>query len=168
MRAPTIESPPPVNPPAEPTMRRKLVKSKGFLVLVTATFFLILGMVIGGTSNPVAPSPVAKDCTAVGVTCTPADMAAAPSPAVTVAGPETTVTVTAAPAVPAAGTACDVAKEAILTGTPAAINAAMVALVADKTADSTAREYAQYYVGRDAGDKSMQTADVGLIQISCP
>jgi hypothetical protein len=60
-----------------------------------------------------------------------------------------------------------VAKEAILTGTPASITAAMKALVADKSADSTAREYAQYYTGRDAGQKDMQTMDTSLIQMSC-
>ena len=43
----------------------------------------------------------------------------------------------------------------------------MAALVADKTAPETAREYAQYYSGRDAGNKQMQTMDTELIQMSC-
>lgn len=45
---------------------------------------------------------------------------------------------------------------------------AMSALVADKTAPATAREYGQYYNVRDAGDKSLQSMDSTLIQSSCP
>lgn len=71
-----------------------------------------------------------------------------------------------APAAPKAST-CDVVKEAFLTGTPAEITASLKALVKDKTADATAREYAQYYVGRDKGNKQMQEMDISLIQMSC-
>jgi hypothetical protein len=46
---------------------------------------------------------------------------------------------------------------------PAGIDAAMKALIADKTANSTAREYAQFYTGRDAGQKDIQAMDAGLI-----
>lgn len=62
---------------------------------------------------------------------------------------------------------CDVAREAILTGSPAQIKAAMKKLQADKSADATAREYARYYLGRDAKDKQMQEMDIQLIQMSC-
>jgi hypothetical protein len=43
-----------------------------------------------------------------------------------------------------------VVREAILTGSPADITTAMQSLVAEKTANATAREYARYYMGRDA------------------
>jgi len=71
-----------------------------------------------------------------------------------------------APAKPKASS-CDVAREAILTGSQAQINKAMKALVADKSADATAREYARYYIGRDKGDKDMREMDVSLIQTAC-
>jgi hypothetical protein len=60
-----------------------------------------------------------------------------------------------------------VAREAILTGTPADIKGALRALQADKTADATAREYARYYLTRDAGDPQMREMDVSLIQSAC-
>lgn len=62
---------------------------------------------------------------------------------------------------------CDVAREAILTGTPKQIAAALKKLQADKTADATAREYARYYLVRDKGDKDMQEMDISLIQTAC-
>lgn len=62
---------------------------------------------------------------------------------------------------------CDAAREAILTGTPAQIEAALEVLVADKGADGTAREYARYYLGRDKNDKRMREMDIGLIQMGC-
>jgi len=43
----------------------------------------------------------------------------------------------------------------------------MKALVADKTAPATAREYARYYTVRDKGNKQLQEMDVSLIQMSC-
>jgi hypothetical protein len=62
---------------------------------------------------------------------------------------------------------CDIVREAILTGTKAQIKAAMKKLQADKTADATAREYARYYLVRDADEPDMQEMDVSLIQMSC-
>jgi hypothetical protein len=62
---------------------------------------------------------------------------------------------------------CDVAREALLTGTPADITTAMLALKADTTADATAREYADYYTGRDKGNAQMQEMDMSLIRMSC-
>ena len=87
---------------------------------------------------------------------------AAPAPA----APAPTAEAPVAEPVPAA-TTCDKAREAILTGTPSDITAAMKALVADKTAPATAREYARYYTVRDKGNKQLQEMDVSLIQMSC-
>ena len=82
--------------------------------------------------------------------------------------PQGTTTTTGAPAAPAAAVStCDAVREAILTGTPAQITKAMTALVADKAAPATAREYARYYTGRDKADPAMREADVALIQMAC-
>lgn len=96
-----------------------------------------------------------------------------PTTATTVAaGVVTTVTTTKASttttteAVAAAST-CDVTREALLTGSQAEINASMKALMADKTADATAREYADYYLNRDKADPSLREMDVSLIRMSC-
>ena len=79
-----------------------------------------------------------------------------------------TVVPKAATAKPAATVStCDAVREAILTGTQAEIDKAMGALVKDKTADATAREYARYYLGRDKKNPQMREADVSLIQLSC-
>ncbi len=75
----------------------------------------------------------------------------------------TTTTVTA----PAKVTSCDLAREALLTGSQADINRAMAGLIADKTADGTAREYADYYLHRDATNKTLRDMDVSLIRMSC-
>jgi len=72
-----------------------------------------------------------------------------------------------APAPADAASSCSVVKEALLTGTPAEINAAMLALVADKGADQTAREYADYYTNRDKNQKDLQKMDATLIQTAC-
>lgn len=62
---------------------------------------------------------------------------------------------------------CDVVREAFLTGTPAELKASLKVLKADKTADATAREYAGYFLGRDAKDKSFQEMDATVIQSAC-
>jgi phosphate-selective porin len=62
---------------------------------------------------------------------------------------------------------CDKAREASLTGTHAQLVAALKALQADKTANRTAREYAQYYVTRDVGNAQQQQVDISLIQMGC-
>lgn len=62
---------------------------------------------------------------------------------------------------------CDAVREAFLTGTQAEIEAALKALVADKTADGTAREYADYYLVRDAKEPSLRDMDKTLIQTVC-
>jgi len=66
---------------------------------------------------------------------------------------------------------CDAAREALLTGSPTQIEAALRALMADKTADGTAREYADYYLHRDAppayGSKDLRSMDISLIRTAC-
>jgi hypothetical protein len=68
-----------------------------------------------------------------------------------------------------AGSTCDAATEAILTGSEADIKTAFAKLVADKTANKTAREYARSYLGPDAGPygKDARDTDVALIQMAC-
>jgi hypothetical protein len=128
-------------------------------------------LALAGCGSGSAPIPQAsKDCTAAGVTCTHDDPApgaiAAPTETQPAADPAPTETQPAAAPASTPST-CDIAREATLTGTPSDVTAAMAALVADKTAPATAREYAQYYSGRDAGNKQMQTMDVELIRMSC-
>lgn len=72
----------------------------------------------------------------------------------------------AAPAAPSA-TSCDAAREEFLTGTPSSISAALTTLKADKTANAIAREYADYWLNRDAADASLRDMDKGLINMSC-
>ena len=62
---------------------------------------------------------------------------------------------------------CTVVKDALLNGTPADIHAGMLALIADKTADQTAREYAGYYTGRDKDKTEMLKLGATLIWSSC-
>ena len=71
------------------------------------------------------------------------------------------------PLVAASSSTCDLAREAILTGTSADIAQAMNALVADRTAKAMAREYARYYTGRDRDNNQLQEMDVAFIQMSC-
>jgi hypothetical protein len=77
--------------------------------------------------------------------------------------PKTTPTTEAAPA----ASTCDVTREALLTGTQAEITASLKALMADKTADATAREYADYWLNRDKTSPEMREMDIGLIRMSC-
>lgn len=80
--------------------------------------------------------------------------------------PTTPLTVVAA--AEEAPSSCDVVREALLTGTQADINAAMAALQMDKAADATAREYADYYLHRDATSQPLQReTDVLLVRMSC-
>ena len=83
--------------------------------------------------------------------------------------PSPSSSTTTQPAETTAGSTCDAATEAILTGSEADIKAAFTKLVADKTADKTAREYARSYLGPDAGPngKDARDTDVALIQMAC-
>ena len=119
------------------------------LIVLAAVAVLALAGCGSGTGS--APLPQA-----------PPTSAAAPAPVATEAPP-----VAEAPAPAPAASTCDKAREAILTSTPSGITAAMKALVADKSAPATAREYARYYTVRDKNDKQLQEMDVSLIQMSC-
>lgn len=62
---------------------------------------------------------------------------------------------------------CDRVREAFLTGTPAQIKAALQALIKDRGADGTAREYADYYLNRDAKEAQLREMDKSLIVSAC-
>ncbi len=68
---------------------------------------------------------------------------------------------------PAAVTSCDLVRKALLTGSQADINRALAGLKADKNAVAAAREYADYYLHRDATNKQMRDNDIGIIRQSC-
>jgi uncharacterized protein YceK len=68
---------------------------------------------------------------------------------------------------PAKVTSCDVFRKALPTGNQADINRAIAGLKADKSADPTARENADYYLHRDATNKQMQGIDIGNIRVAC-
>lgn len=78
--------------------------------------------------------------------------------------PETSAPAETAEAAPKAST-CDLAREAILTGTDKEIKAAMKALVKDKKADATARESAQDYL--DEKDAELKDMYADLVQMAC-
>ena len=121
----------------------------------------ILALAGCSTGSGSAPLPQASiDCSKAGVSCEHlADTPTATEAPVTDPAP----TSEAAPV----ATTCDIAREALLTGTPTSITAAMKALIADKSAPATAREYASYYNVRDKDNKDLRTMDVSLIQMSC-
>lgn len=149
MSTPTVEVPAPVAKP------RPWFKKKRFVLPIAGVVLIIIASSGGGSSKGSAPLPQAP-------------VAAAPAaPAVTEALVAEAPPVAEAPAPEPAASTCDKAREAILTGTTAGITKAMKALVADKTAPATAREYARYYTGRDKNDKQLREMDVSLIQMSC-
>lgn len=62
-------------------------------------------------------------------------------------------------------TSCDVVREALLTGTPAEIEVAMLQLKADRSADAKAREYAADYLTQTNAD--LQRMNVSLLRMLC-
>jgi len=62
---------------------------------------------------------------------------------------------------------CDQARESFLTGTKADVVKALKALKADRSADGDAREYAGYWLVRDAGDADLRTMDQTIIVSLC-
>lgn len=100
-----------------------------------------------GSSSPATTAPAAPATTA-------------PAPTTTTAPAPTTTTTEKVDT-------CANVREALLTGTQAQIDTAMAALQADKSADDTAREYADYYLHRDAGQKDLRDMDVSLIREAC-
>lgn len=157
------------------TLDKKVLTGAGVAVLVFGAVVFGTGAASGaGAAEPVPAVTVSVTGPATTVTVTEAG----PETTVEVPGKATTVTKTmtktitqtaagsgADPAL--TGSTCDDAREAILTGTQSGITTAMNKLVADKSADSTAREYARYYLGRDKTDKEMRELDIGLIQSAC-
>jgi len=123
-----------------------------FTALAAVAVLALAGCSTGSGSAPLPQAPA-----------TSAPAAPAPDPP---AAPAPTAEVPVADPTPAA-TTCDIAREALLTGTPADITAAMKALIADKSAPATAREYASYYNVRDKDSKQFREMDVSLIQMSC-
>lgn len=121
------------------------------LTALAAVAVLALAGCGSGSGTGSAPLPQA-----------PPTSAAVQAPVATEAPP-----VAEAPAPKPAASTCDKVREAILTGTPAGITKAMKALVADKAAPATAREYARYYTVRDKDSKDLREMDVSLIQMSC-
>jgi hypothetical protein len=94
------------------------------------------------------------------------DKDALPQAPSTSSAPAAVAESSSAPAKPKAST-CDVAREAILTGSKADIAKALKTLQNDKTADATAREYARYYLVRDKAQPDLQEMDLSLIQSAC-
>ena len=113
------------------------------IALLTAA--AIAGLMLTACGAASSPLPQAAD--------TPAAEAPADTPA-------------AEPAAPAAST-CDVVREAFLTGTVKKQTSALKKLKADKTADAIAREYAGYWLIRDAKSKSLRELDQTLIVSAC-
>ena len=135
----------------------------------TALVALVIGVSAGGAGSDSSAATTNASGVAPNI---PTITKTVEGPAVTVTkastpAPAATTTTEAATEEAPSGDTCENAREAILTGTPAEINKAMKALVADKKADSTAREYARYYLGRDKHDADMREMDISLIQMSC-
>jgi hypothetical protein len=87
--------------------------------------------------------------------------------AIACAAPVTPVTLPDATSPVSVASTCAVAREAFLTGTQAQIEAAMAALQADKASDPMAREYASYYLTRDAGNPDLRQMDATMINTAC-
>lgn len=161
------------------TLDKKVLTGAGVAVLVFGVAVFGTGAASGaGAAEPVPAVTVSVTGPATTVTVTEAG----PETTVKVPGKVTTVTKTLTKTITKTitekaassgadpvltGSACDNAREAILTGTQSGIISAMNKLVADRSADSTAREYARYYLGRDKTDKDMREMDIGLIQSAC-
>ena len=160
------------------TLDKKMLTGAGVAVVVFGAVVFGTGAASGaGAAEPVPAVTVSVTGPATTVTVTEAG----PETTVEVAGKATTVTKTmtktitrtmteavgsgADPVMP--GSTCDDVREAILTGAQSGITSAMNKLVADRSADTTAREYARYYLGRDKSDKDMRELDIGLIQSAC-
>lgn len=162
------------------TLDKKMLTGAGVAVVVFGAVVFGTGAASGaGATEPVPAVTVSVTGPATTVTVTEAG----PETTVEVAGKATTVTKTmtktmtitqtmteaagsgADPVMP--GSTCDDVREAILTGAQSGITSAMNKLVADRSADTTAREYARYYLGRDKSDKDMRELDIGLIQSAC-
>lgn len=122
------------------------------VAMVGCTTAVVVAGVSSSTSGPDKDALAQSSSPAAPVEETSEAPAPAPEPA-----PEPTK----------AASSCDDAREAILTGSKADITRAFQALIKDKGADATAREYARYYLVRDKGQADVQEMDISLIQMSC-
>lgn len=139
---------------------------KKLVTLAALTLSLAVGAACASTAKPIPQSgAIAQTPSTISV---PAETLANAKKDTGNIVHEATTTTTEAPA---KASSCDVAREALLTGTPAQINSAMAGLVADRTADGTAREYADYYLHRDAppayGSKDLRSMDITLVRTAC-
>jgi len=62
---------------------------------------------------------------------------------------------------------CDIAREALLTGSAQQQTIALRALKADKAAPATAREYAGYWLVRDLKKPDLRQMDADIISTYC-
>ncbi|MCA1846034.1 MAG: hypothetical protein LC792_23150, partial [Actinobacteria bacterium] len=155
-------APPPPPAPPKPWYKKKWVWA------VAAVGVIAIGSAGAGSSEKkdaklAAASGQVADTTAT-TAAAPATTAPKAAPTtVTTAKPTTTTTVKATTTTTEKLDTCAAVREALLTGTQAQINGALAALQADKTADATAREYADYYLHRDAppayGSKGLRDMD---------
>lgn len=127
---------------------KKLIK----ITLLALAGLFVIGLVAGGSSGKARPAVVVSAPT---ITTAPASKT------------QDAIVATTTSTTTAAASSCDAVREALLTGSQPQINSAMAAVQADKTADPTAREYADYYLHRDATDAQLRQMDVSLIRMSC-
>ena len=113
---------------------------------------------VGWVNNTIrAPAPCA---TSAGASCSQTTCAA---------GSRTTCTTANATQVPGnpVASSCDIFQEAFLTGTKADVRASVQGILADKSANTTARETAKLYKDRDPADTSRQKTDLAIIKDYC-
>lgn len=167
---PGVSAPPPPPPAsaARPWYRMKRVWIGGVIAL------LVIGGAAGGSKKKDVALTVQKGTETAAPATQPTaapTTATTAAPTTTAPKPTTTTTVKVTTTTTEKVDACEAVKEALLTGTQAQINAAMTALIADKTQDATAREYADNYMHRDAppayGSKDLRSMDVSLVRMSC-
>lgn len=163
--APQSPIPPPPQPAARPWYRMKRVWAGGVVAL------LVIAGAAGGGSKKDAALTVQKGAEATTQPTAAPTTVTTSAPATTAPKPTTTTTVKVTTTTTEAVSSCEAVKEAFLTGTQPEINAALTRLIADKTEDGTAREYADYYMHRDAppafGSKDLRSMDMTLIRSAC-
>lgn len=164
---PGWQTPPPPPPPAPP--KRAWYKKRWVWALAALAVIIIAASGSSSSSKPASngrPLPTGSDQPATTATTTAPTTAPTSAPAKvtpTTAKPTPTTVKVVVPVV----NSCDRVREALLTGTQAQINSAMAALQVDKAEDATAREYADYYLHRDAGNKQLRDMDISLIRMAC-
>ena len=158
--------------PVQPPTLRPWYKKKWVWVVGVLAVLAIAGSAGGSEKEPETQLGAIADNSE---TTEPAKTEATPTTAapttVTTARPTTTTTVRVTTTTTVKVNTCANVREALLTGSQSQIDSAMRALIADKSADDTAREYADYYMTRDAPgsymSKETREMDVGLIRMAC-